>query len=356
LQQTSYIRKTIKKLTLNKKGFSSIVGAIFAIITILFITSATFIWSTNQNTMYNNTVRQVAQSDIDRLNEKVAANVTATSYNSTAVAIRGILQNSGPLPVTINTAWVVDSSDTSVFGSSNTLGLNLKPGNITTLNGITTVYVNLPPHDILDTYTCWFITSRGNSVTQYSLIQATGETNVNVNVTNNIAGGNTLYSNVSQGIGLIGFDFKGFSKAQKATDFIDNTEPLTFTSDYSLKENDYVIFHATLTNYDPGHSDYIINGTSSAYMLFSQFGTVKFTSFRLINVTNVGGNLYINKAITNPMVTLVFEQPTDVYFYGRVDNNIAPLGVYPLNIMVMGTLESVDYSQNVPFVSLNVVG
>ena len=356
MQQTLYIKKSIKKITLNKKGFSSIVGAIFAIIAILFITSATFIWSTNQNTMYNNSVRQVAQSDIDRLNENVAANVTATSYNGTAVAIRGILQNLGSLPATINTAWVVDSSDTSVFGSSSTLGLNLKPGNITTLNGETTVYVNLPAHDILDSYNCWFITSRGNSVSQYSLIFATGETNVNLNVTNNIDGGSTLFSNVSQGIGLIGFDFKEFSKVSKATDFVDNTEPLTFTSDYSLRTNQYVIFHAILTNYDPDEADYVINGTSSCYMLFSQFGTVKFTSFRLVSVTNVGGSLYVNKAVANPTVTLAAGQPTDVYFYGRVDNNIAPLGVYPLNIMVMGKLGYVDYSQNVPFVSLNVVG
>ena len=354
--QALYIRKSIKKLALNRRGFSSIVGAIFAIIAILSITSATFIWSINQNSVYNNTVRQATQSDIDRLNEKAVANVTATTFNSTAVAIRGTIQNLGSLPVAINTVWVVDSSDTSKFGSSNTLGLNLKPGNITTLSGVTTVYVNLPGHDILDSYSCWFITSRGNTVTQYSALLASGDTNVNVNVTNNIDGGNTIYSNVSQGIGLIGFDFKGFSKVEKATDFVDNTEPLTFTSDYSLMKNHYVIFHATLTNFDPELADYVINGTSSAYMLFSQFGTVKFTSFRLVNVTNVGGSLFINKAITNPTVTLVAEQPTDVYFYGRVDNNIAPLGVYPLNIMVMGKLDSNDYSQNVPFVSLNVVG
>jgi len=350
------IRKSIRKLSSNKGGFSSIVGAIFAVLVIISITSGIFVWSINQNTNYNNAVRQSTQADIDRLNEQALANITAYRINNNVVGVKGSLQNAGPLAVTVETLWVVDTTSNQFNFSS--VNLTLNAGSQRTVSG-SMLNVSLA-NSLNDNLICWFITSRGNTISQYSLVLANaGNANVtNVyqygNTTNNRGGDYATYANVSQGIGLIGFDFKGFTIVDSATDFANHSQ-ITFRTDYSLRTRHYIVFHAILTNFDPAHSNYVINASSCVYMLFSQLGAVKFGIFPLVSVTNEEGSFFINKAITNPTYTLVYEQPKDVYFYGQVDNNISPLGVYPLNIMVFGKLGSNDYGQNVPFVSMNVV-
>jgi archaellum component FlaF (FlaF/FlaG flagellin family) len=370
------IKKSFKKLALNKKGFSSIVGAIFAVLVILSLTTAVFVWSVNQNTNYNNAVRQTTQSDLDRLNEKALADVTAHYVNDTYVTVNGTLQNLGSLAVTVNTLWVVDST-TNQFNSTSPLNITLKAGNTTTLAGLTALKIPLtsnPTHKLL----CWFVSSRGNIISQYSLVLASlGNTNVTNNyqdiyqvgnftnngtVTNvyNVGGSSTTYANVSQGIGLLAFDFKGFSSRDYGSTQPQNHTLLgTLTKSYLLHQDNYVVFHIILTNFDPAQQNMIINGTSTSgsaiYVLAGQGNTVKFGFWYLVSVTNENGNLYINRDVDKVEYILEYGIPKDVYFYGRPNIPSLSPQVYPLNIMAFGKLGTGEYGQNVPFVSMNVI-
>jgi len=155
-------RKTHRRLVSNSKGFSSIVGAIFAVLVMISLISTVLVWSLSQNTLYNNTVTQTRQADLDRSNEKIVANVTCTGVDINSVSVNGTLENDGPLSVQIVTLWVVDANlNTSAFKSLS--GITLKSGNVTTLSGPTAITVSLA-NSPGDSLSCWFITGRGNTV------------------------------------------------------------------------------------------------------------------------------------------------------------------------------------------------
>jgi hypothetical protein len=380
LLQTLLIRKVIKKLALNKRGFSSIVGAIFAILAIISLTSGIFVWSINQNTVYNNTVRQSTQLDIDRLNEKALANVTAYYVNDNYVKVNGTLQNVGSLTVTLNTLWVVDSN-TNEFYSTSPLNLTLKAGSTTTLTGPTALMVPLLNKEN-HTRICWFVSSRGNIISQYSLVLASIEnanvTNIiqtgnftntipgnttsisqsgNITNINTVGGSSTTYANVSQGIGLIAFDFKGFSHQDIESQPSTNNYLLSgLVKTYQLSQSHYMVLHVTLTNFDPTQKTMYINPGSAIYYVGSHSGTTKYNTWNLVNVTGSNSTgWYLNDATQNPFAVsyvLPYMVPVDVFFAGvgnsggSVDQN-----VYPLNIMVFGKLGTDAYGQNVPFVA-----
>lgn len=366
-----------KKLKLNKRGFSSIVGAIFALIAIASLTTAMFVWSLNTNTSYNNALRVSNQADLDRTNEQALANVSATPINSyKTVSVNGTLENVGSLVVTLNTLWVVDTTTGKFNSSTSPLNLTLKPGNTTILNGPTAIAVPLTTN-YGDNLICWFVSTRGNVISQRSLVLATvgnatinniyqtvnnvtttGNFTVNGNTTvYNIGGGSTTYSNVSQGIGLIAFDFKAFSHMDFSSAPSTNNVPLSnLVKTYTLPQNRFTVLHVVLTNFDPTEQLMYINPGSAIYYVGSHSGTTKYNSWGLVNVTgssSTGWNL--NAAAINPYpasYVLPFGVPVDVFFGGvgntggGVDSN-----VYPLNIMVYGKLGTNDYGQNVPFVA-----
>ena len=360
------IKKSFKKLALNKKGFSSIVGAIFAVLVILSMTTAVFVWSVNQNTNYNNAVRQTTQADLDRLNEKALANVTATRINNTAVTVNGILENIGSLPVTINTLWVSDATFNQ-FNSTSPLNIILNAGSMKTLSGSTALNISLT-NNPTDKLVCWFVSSRGNIISQYSLVLASlGTTNVtnnylignftnNGNVSNvyNVGGTSTTYANVSQGIGLIAFDFKGFSHQ----DFSSQTSaPLNnLQKSYVIYSGKYTVFHVSLTNFDPSQAIMSLNVSSAIYVIVTQGAAVKYGWWTAVNVTGTSQSGYtVNPSNTNVNYMLNYSVPTDVFFAGSPGFSGGFVsGVYPLNIMVFGKLGTNDYGQNVPFVAVNI--
>jgi len=347
----SKLRKARRRLIPNSKGFSSIVGAVFAVLIMVSLIAAVFVWSLSQNTLYNNTVRQVNQADSDRSNEKIVANVTTMFVDPYSVSINGTLQNEGPLSAQIITAWA-QNLDQNTSARTSSLGITLKSGTVTTLSGPTAIIVPLASTTGED-YTCWFITGRGNIIHVNPLF---GEATVNINYSYPEY---STISNVSMGIGIIGYDFKAFFHFDTNRSSIpSNNYNLGILADWSntfaVTQGQYTIFHVTLTNYDPSKATMQITLPSAIYVIGSHSGTVKYNTWRVVNVTgDITTGLRLNPL--NPVqYDLPWQTPVDVYFAGLgLDGGSIDSGaVYPLNILVYGKLGTDDYGQNVPFVTL----
>jgi hypothetical protein len=344
------LNKPRKRLTHKSKGFSSIVGAVFAALIMISLIATVFVWSLSENTRYNNTVRQANQADSDRQSEKVVANVTARRVDDNNVAVNGTLQNEGPLSVEILTLWVQNTNRTT-YAYKDSLGITLKSGSVTYLSGsMTTVLLANSLGDNLD---CWFISGRGSIIHINPLFG-----NLNLNINYSYPEYSTI-SNVSMGIGIIGFDFKQFfhfdtnSSSTPANNY--NLGKLAdWSKTYATTQGQYTIFHVTLTSYDPTLKTMYVYLPSAIYVIGSHSGTVKFDTWKLVNVTgDPTTGLRLNPTYSAQYV-LPHETPVDVYFAGTgLDGGAIDSGyIYPLNIMVFGKLGTSDYGQNVPFVTL----
>ena len=354
------LRKTRRRLTSDSKGFSSIVGAVFAVLVMISLISTVFVWSLSQNTLYNNTVTQTRQADLDRSNEKIVANVTVSRVDSNTVSVNGNLSNDGPLSVQIVSLWVVDTNASgSTYAFKSPLSITLKPGNVTTLSGSTALNVSLN-NALGDSLSCWFISGRGNTISKNPFAVA--------NIGN--TGNNTLYANVSQGIGSVAMDFGSFVYFD-----IDGSYP-----PYNLRQSEWpnglpgfsppfstsnsVAFRTTLTNYDPQNRTITLTSHTALWMLFKSTNPQQPLSnwWQIVNV-NSTGSITSTNAATFANVTLPWGQPTKVYFASEkdivVDNTITlvtlgtkMVGSAAVNLMLFGTIGTSSYGQNIPFVSV----
>lgn len=335
-----------KKINLfaNSRGFSSIIGAIFAVLIMFSLVSTVFVWTLSKNAAYENTMAQNRQADLDRSNEKIVANVTCSRVNGSTVSVSGTLQNVGSLSAQIVTLWVVNNN-TQKYASMSPLSISpLKPGGVTILSGSTAINVTLTnsPGDILS---CWFISARGNTISKNPLFGL-------------VTGGNSYtYANVSQGIGLIGFDFKQFSHFDFSTQPSGNNVSLgVFQKTYTISISNYTVFHVLLTNFDPANATLTIDQNSSIYTITTQGNAVKYGKWSLVNVTGDATNGYYLNPTSSTSYTLPATAPVDVFFAGSPGSSASlATGVYPMNIMVFGKLGTNDYGQNVPFVALNIL-
>lgn len=344
------LNKTRRRLTHNSKGFSSIVGAVFSVLIMISLISAVFVWSLSENTRYNNTVRQTNQADLDRSAEKIVANVTTRRLDDSNVSVNGTLQNEGPLSVQIMTLWVQNINKTT-YAHKDSLGITLKSGSVTTLSGSTTT-VSLA-NSIGDNLDCWFISGRGSIIHINPLF---GSLTYNVNYSYPEY---STISNVSMGIGIIGFDFKQFFHFDYNSS---STPPNNYSlgklagwsKTYATTQGQYSIFHVTLTSYDPTAKTMYVYLPSAIYVIGSHSGTVKFDTWKLVNVTGDDTTGFRLNPTYPVQYILPHETPVDVFFAGTgLDGGAIDSGfIYPLNIMVYGKLGTTDYGQNVPFVTL----
>jgi len=156
--------KRKRNLITNKKGFSSIVGAVFAILVIVSLTGTFFVWSIQENARYVDTVRSVDQLALDRQSESL--NITSVPYYSclgqdltTAVGV----QNDGPIYVNITTLWVQDLNDTQTYGYKSDLNRTLLPGGSWPIVETIHFQSDVTNHN----FTGWLVTQRGNVMPLY---------------------------------------------------------------------------------------------------------------------------------------------------------------------------------------------
>jgi len=345
------LRKPRKRLTSNSKGFSSIVGAVFAALIMISLVATVFVWSLSENTSYNNSVRQTNQADSDRVAERIIANVTSMRLDANSVSINGTLENQGPLSAQIITAWVTNI-DQKTYAHRDSLGITLKSGNVTYLSGPTAITVPLASSSN-GNFSCWFISGRGNIIHINPLF---GSATVNINYSYPEY---STISNVSMGIGIIGYDFKAFFHYDTNSSSVPgNNYNLGYLANWSktftVAQGQYTIFHVTLTNYDPSKATMKILLPSAIYVIGSHSGTVMYNTWRAVNVTGSEATGWRLNPGNSVEYNLPWQTPVEVFFAGLgLDGGSIDSGsVYPLNILVYGKLGAEDYGQNVPFVTL----
>ena len=75
----SLLSRNLRKLIVNPKGFSSVIGTIFMVLVALVLSASVFLWTLSQNTEYFEAMREENQLELDRLNERLTAdNATYT--------------------------------------------------------------------------------------------------------------------------------------------------------------------------------------------------------------------------------------------------------------------------------------
>lgn len=334
----------IKRLQGNKRGFTSIVGGIFAALAIITITTTVFLYMLSQNTMYNEELKTVNQFELDRLNEKIKVNMAnCTVYTNNEVKVNADLQNSGPLPIQLTTLWVSATNATwNNYNFTKLQNVYLKTGAGTSLDA----YVTIDGIRVgfIYKFAVWLVTGRGNVI---SLEEYAGE---------------IIVASVSKGIGAIEIDFENFkyyNVTKQGSSYALVNYP-NGASGYMINQGSTgIAFEVILTNFDEKLRDIKL---SSASVLFSMFPTTE-QQIRAAfwYIVNVDGNGVISN--TYNQITLPYGVETKLYFASCrmitggdtfLPSKASFTKTAPVNLALIGTIGNSPYGQNIPFVSIYI--
>ena len=326
-----------RRKTAGKKGFSSVVGAVFMVLIMWVLASSYFVYTLSENNVYNNAVAQKNQANLDRLSESTQVlNTTYTSYNSSNVNVYAQIQNIGSSSIQFITVWLYVSNSTpwTKYNFSSLVNASVQGGSTFTLNvNLTVTGVN--SYSIYS-FSSWLITARGNTV---ALQQKISSSNVFIS------------SQVTQGIGSISMDFKQFQYYDFGSGYVSNGTSLPSSKNsYNIPNSNNTILAVLLTNYDNTTQDIILNANSYVWIITPQAGTVKPAAWNIANVTN---GKYINSFSTQ---TLQYGKSTMVYF-GPSSPSFASSAlptVVPVFILLFGKTGTNDFGQNIPFVAFYI--
>jgi hypothetical protein len=228
----SRLRRKVRAFVENPRGFSSIIGAIFAVIIIIFVATSVFMWTLSQNTVYNDATRQTNQMEADRLNENVIAASTNITFSTNAVNVTAELTNLGSTTASVVNLWVTDATIGLYNYTSTRINVVLSPGNKTLVSRI--VYIQGVSSS--DTVGGYFVTARGNSVHFQGFYDV-------------------MQSLISQGVGSLIFNFYQFryynySTSVKLYDYYPNYNQ-GGNKNYTIPASTNLAFGAVITNLDP---------------------------------------------------------------------------------------------------------
>lgn len=155
----------LSKFRAERKGFSSIVGAIFMVIIVWILTSGYFIYTLSQNTVYNDAIREKNLLESNALSENVqATNTTYVVNGNDKVNVSTSITNIGSLSVQFTTLWTYASNATYTGYNSTQLlpNVNVQGGATIPLS------VNMTIQGLRQgsaySFASWLITGRGNVV------------------------------------------------------------------------------------------------------------------------------------------------------------------------------------------------
>ncbi len=345
-------RKNRRNIISNKKAFSSIVGAIFAILVIASLTGTFFVWSLSQNTRYVQSVSEINQLVADQQSESI--NLTRSvkyDISGTTITVNASIQNDGPISVLIKTLWVQEISS-YIYGYKN-LSITLSPGDTQTIIEVVPLTGTPPSNDFFG----WFVTGRGSVIHLYPNHETGPQGPKGVDGSQN-----ALTALVSQGIGSVAMDFKKFRIYDFGTSQPPNGTLLTSgveSSAYTIANSRYYAVRVPLINMDG--STQIIRLKSSSYIwgLTPMSGTLKSCAWPILRLGS-DNKLYTGNTFT---VDLPYNVTTYVYFgisAAGFAQATLPI-VIPINILLYGNSvfangTSIEYGQNLPFISLNIPG
>ena len=311
------------------KGISTVLGTVFLTLVIFAISTNVFIWTLSRNAEYTLAVKEENQKTADRLNEYVVAAGANYSVLGEEIIITAKLTNSGSIAVQIIKLWVFDTTQEKYTTES--VDLSLNPGQ----SSDHTLDVTIAGANASHEFVSWFVTSRGNTIplqTEQDIIVA----------------------QVSQGIGSLSLDFNVFryffyndSVPQKLADYP------TGIMGFNIPRDPEIAFGITLRNLDPLHRVMILNEYSQAWLYFPKSPGQSLT-WHIMNVTPNGTIVTPYTPISlafgeSKMFIFASEDPGD---FSKVNIPAAARNLpCALNLLLLGTIGSQDYGQNIPFVS-----
>jgi len=332
LTRASWLKKLWKG---RSKGVSSVIGTVFLIIIVFAISTNVFLWTISQSSIYNQAVKESNQKSADKLDENIVAsnaNYSVTVPNK--VKVNAKLTNAGSVSAQIVNLWVFDTT-IQRYGFNNTIAsLNLNPGNVTYLTDSKSIMVTVVGASSADNFVAWFVTARGNTValqTEQSIIVA----------------------NLAQGIGSIALDFYAFRYYTYNGSKLVNYP--AGTASFNVPSRTDVAFGIVLTNLDPSKQTITLNLYSQLWIYFPKSPGQSFVWY-IVNVApdrSISPYSSISIAYTETKM-LVFASSvaggfTKVMIGSAVEN--LPCA---LNLLLLGTIGTRDYGQNIPFVSLYI--
>jgi hypothetical protein len=331
---------------MNRRGMSSIIGAIFMILIVWCIASSYFFFTLSQNTSYNQAVKETNNYTIAKLSESVQAiNTVYKVLSNNVVTVTVNVQNIGSSPVKFTTLWVYVSEDNwNNYGFVTDLSVTLKAGETLTrdftvpVQGVTTIGAF--------NYAAWFTTSKGNTI---ALRQFNTE--------------NIVVSQTTNGIGSLMMDFQDFKHYT-----FSSTSPYRLnlaggSSGYTVTTGTgtAIAFKEILTNLDYQNKNDIVLYSGSVF--FSIFPTtaqqVRGSYWYIVNVNEQTGD--VSNSYTN--IVLHYNVPTAVYFAsGQAIKTGSPFipatpvytGTSPINLAIVGAKGGQAFGQNIPFVSISI--
>lgn len=338
-------RKKLFRKRMNKKGFSSIVGALFMVLIVWSLASAYFFFTLSQNTNYNAAIRQKNQFDLDRLSEVVQVNHAAFSADSGYVNVEVRIKNSGPTTANLTALWVKVVKGGVTNYNSLPINLTIRSGESFAKSFTVPVSGVTPGGNI---YASWFITARGNTV-----------------VAEPPAVEDIVVASTTQGIGALAMDFQNFTAykivKQGSSWYLDFASGVNA---YNIKVSDApMAFCVNFTNMDyPKARDLSLNKNSELFTIFpSTGGNYKAITWYIANVDQNTGQ--IQTSFTNQ--TLYWNIPTMVYFVTKepvsgslfdaksfIASNEMFTGTAPVNLAITGMIGTSPFGQNIPFVSI----
>lgn len=331
----------LRRFLKNSKGISTVIGTVLLVLAMLTVASNILIFTISQNVQFSESVKESHQTDIDRFNEKIIASDGNYSVWGDNVKVEVTLTNIGAVATQIINLWVFDTT-IQIYGFNNTLvslDVNLNPGEILYLRGSDAIMISMPGASSTDNFNSWFVTGRGNTVA----IEKTEQ---------------VIIAQVAQGIGLLGLDFNAFRYF-----FYDNDIPNKLQDypagvrGFSVPRRPEIAFGITLTNYDPLKRTIILNQYSQVWIYFPKAPNYPHV-WHIMNVNS-------NGTITTPYspIYLAYRQTKLLIFASKDPGSFNPVTISSavkdknpcaLNLLLLGTVGSDDYGQNIPFVSLFV--
>jgi len=309
-----------------------VIGTTFMVLVMIFLGTSVFLWTLSQNTLYNEAVRTTNQEEIDRINEGVVALGGNYSVSGDSVTVLAVLKNTGSVTAQLINLWVLDTNKSRY--ANKLVNLNLNPGDIEPV-----MYtVLIPEAHANHTFVSWFVTARGNTVP----------------LEREFVEGVTV-AEVAQGIGYLAMDFDKFRYYEYVSTYGLKDFPAG-SGGYSVPAAEHVVFGVKLTNYDPSgrKRSLTLNSHSLIWMYFPTYG--KQVNWYIVNV-DVNGTVQP----TYSAITLGYQETATVYFASRSDGSFSGTndkvkpgsgGPAAINLLLLGTIGSDEYGQNIPFVSV----
>ena len=314
------LRKRVRKLIANSKGFSSVIGTTFMVLVMMFLSTTVFLWTLSQNTMYNEAVRARSQEDADRYNENVVALGGNYSVSGSNVTVKVMLKNAGSIVVQIINLWVLDT-DLQRYANKS-LNLNLNPGNISLFVESGPLTVTIPGTDPNHNFVSWFVTARGNT------IPLEKEQSV-------------VIAQLAQGIGYLAMDFASFKYYEVTGNQLGPPQ-----SGFSIPNNKDIVFSLYLTNLDESRRN--INLTAKSCLWLYAAGGANTVTFKIVKVVN-------QTLMDFYFQILEFGKTTKVFFKGEGTATQLGGSLCGVNLLLYGKIGSDDYGQNIPFVAVYVM-